>query len=61
MDVTFIMMILDDALYAHDDVHLSFLGQEIFINVLQGGIIRYFILTPHRAISKCINYISKSC
>jgi hypothetical protein len=31
MDVTFIMMILDDALYAHDGVHLSFLGQEILL------------------------------
>ena len=36
-----------DALYAHDGVHLSFLGQDIFINVLQGGI-EHFILAPHK-------------
>ena len=31
-----------DALYAHDGVHLSFLGQVIFINALQGAIKVHF-------------------
>ena len=36
-----------DALYAHDGVHLSFLGQDIFINALQGAI-EQFLLTPNK-------------